>query len=75
MRYKYTPKKRQPQTWFQLIENQEIEMEDINLYQQEENSSVIHEDDTTLHNFNQAINTCQVMERRLWYKNSNDEDI
>lgn len=32
LRYKYTSKKRQPQTWLQLTEDEGVEMEDANFY-------------------------------------------
>ena len=50
-------------------------MEDVNPYQQEKNSLVLDENDTTFHNFDQVTNTRQAIGRRLWYENSNDEDV
>lgn len=75
LRYKHTPKKRQAQTWLNLIEDQELEMEDGNLHQQEGGDNIANENDTILYDSDETTNTRPVIAGGNWYEDGNDEDL
>lgn len=75
LRYKHTPKKRQAQTWLNLTENQELEMEDTNLHQQEGEDNAANENNTILYDSDETTNTQPVIAGGKWYEDGNDEDV